>query len=174
MIGAAFTVIFAIALTALQSGAVAALPSPFPLVHLPLLAIIWELSTFRFARAFTVAAVSGLLIDLLVAPSFGAETGILLALTALLVTLFTRVFTNSSLPALLALTTTGFLALHAAYLVRDLVGYTLSGDDIGLLLGWGRILPLLAGLGLQLVAVIVMTVLATVVRKAVGSAIVLR
>lgn len=174
MIGTAVTVLLAIALTALQIGAVAALPSPYSILHLPLIAIIWELSAFRFAQAFTVAAVSGLAIDLLVAPSFGAETGILLLVTYLLVLLFTRIFTNSSLPALLAMTAAGFLALHAAYLLRNVVGYTLSGDDIGLLIGWDRLLPLLAGLGLQLAVMTVATLLAALAKRAIGSAIVLR
>lgn len=174
MIGIAFAAFLAVALVALQTGYVAAFSTPFPLLSLPLIAIVSELSAFRFARAFTISAVSGLVIDLLVAPSFGAETGILLLLTLVLATLFTRVFTNSSLPALLALNTVGFLALHLAYLLRDVMAYTLSGDDIGLLVGWDRLLPLAGGIGLQLVTVIVAAILITTARKALSSVIVLR
>ncbi len=174
MIGVAIAIVAAIALTALQVGVVPALPAPYALLHLPLIAVVRELSVFRFKNAFAIAITTGLIIDLLTATAFGAETGILLLLTFVLMTLFTRVFTNSSLPALLALNTAGWLAMHAVFFLRSVITATFAGGDVGMLVGWDRVVPLIGGLGIQLLAVIAVAMLVAGIRHIVGSVIILR
>jgi hypothetical protein len=168
------TIALGVALTAAQTGYLSAFPAPVPLLHLPLIAIANEVSAFRFGRAYALAATSGLLLDLLVTPRLAVETPILLAVTLVLGTLFTRVFTNSSLPSMLALNTAGFFLLHAAFCVRDAFAATIGGDPVALLLGWDRIVPLLPGLLLQLATVLAAVGIIAGVRRAVGSVIVLR
>jgi hypothetical protein len=173
MTGILLAIALGILLAALQTGYVSAFPAPIALVQLPLIAIAAEISAFRFPRAFAIAAVSGILVDV-VSPSLSAETGILLVTTALLALLFTRVFTNSSLPALLALNTAGFLGLHAAFLLRDMAAATLSGDPIALLLGWDRVWALVPGLVAQLATVLAATALVAGLRRAAGPFIIFR
>lgn len=139
--------------SAAQLGLVPLLPRPLALIHLPLLVVTLLVTAFRFREAAAFALLSGAFLDL-AAPGPSFMTPILLVSAGALVLVFTRVLTNSSLPALVGITVAGYAALHLGVLFADLTNAVLDGTSRGTLLAADRGAPLMSGALAQALAVI--------------------
>jgi hypothetical protein len=120
-------VIAAIAVALVQTGFVSALPAPAASVSLPLLLVVWLITSFRFSDAYAAVLAAGITGDALSSLPRGTHTLVLAATCAVTMFLFTRVFTHHSRRGNLALHAGAFGLAAAALALVQIVRGTLVG-----------------------------------------------
>src|SRR5512142_227455 len=110
-----------------QASFVHALPRPASAVDLPLILVVALVTNFRFGDAFAAAAASGIVADALSSLPFGTDATIMVALAAVTVGLFTRVFTNHSWPGSVGINVAVYALANAALAAVRAVRATFIG-----------------------------------------------
>lgn len=140
---------------------VEALPSPVRLIELTALVAVVFIIRFKPVEAFVATLAGAFVYDLLQPSFFGARLILLAGAVLVLNLLFTRIFTNVTLPSLVSLTLAGYVLFRgvhalAAWATTALSGLESSGASI-----WARLGLFLAAAALQTVLALLLMLISS-------------
>ena len=174
MIGYIATILGGGVLAAVHASFFLSLPAPFSYIHLPLIAILAYITAFRFSHALVVAGTIGISLDLAFSVGVRANTIVLLITTLILLSLFTRVFTNTSTIAFVGITFVGFALIHTLELIENIVLLTTLGYPLESLFSIEQLGAVMLGMLAHSVASLIVVVFLKGAQKLISSVLLIR